>query len=58
MYIIFFILFEVVKWKIGFWEVVDCVFCYYFVGYLMIFGGDFKKLDGKYLVVLNKIIKD
>ena len=49
---------EVVKWKIGTWEVVDRAPSYYSVGHLMIPGGDTKKPYGKYLVVLNKITKD
>ncbi len=57
-YTTFFISSEVVKWKIGSWEVVDRAPCYYSVGHLMIPGGDSKKPDGKYLVALNKITKD
>ena len=49
---------EVVKWKIGTWEVVDRIPVYYSVGHLSIPGGDSKKPDGKYLVALNKITKD
>ena len=49
---------EVVKWKIGTWEVVDRIPVYYSVGHLVIPGGDSKKPDGKYLVALNKITKD
>lgn len=57
-YTTFFISSEVVKWKIGTWEVLDRAPCYYSVGHLMIPGGDSKKPDGKYLVALNKITKD
>ncbi|UTW63380.1 Sec-dependent nitrous-oxide reductase [bacterium SCSIO 12741] len=57
-YTTFFISSEVVKWKIGTWEVVDRVPCYYSVGHLMIPGGDSKKPWGKYLVAMNKITKD
>jgi len=57
-YTTFFISSEVVKWKIGSWEVADRAPCYYSVGHLMIPGGDSKKPDGKYLVALNKITKD
>lgn len=57
-YTTFFISSEVVKWKLGTWEVVDRAPCYYSVGHLMIPGGDSKKPDGKYLVALNKITKD
>ncbi|HEX8944660.1 MAG TPA: Sec-dependent nitrous-oxide reductase [Gemmatimonadaceae bacterium] len=49
---------EVVKWKLGTWEVVDRIPVYYSVGHLMIPGGDSKKPWGKYLVSLNKITKD
>ena len=57
-YTTFFISSEVVKWKLGSWEVLDRVPCYYSVGHLMIPGGDSKKPWGKYLVALNKITKD
>ncbi len=57
-YTTFFISSEVVKWKIGTWEVLDRVPTYYSVGHLMIPGGDSRKPDGKYLVALNKITKD
>jgi nitrous-oxide reductase len=49
---------EVVKWKLGTWEVVDRAATYYSVGHLMIPGGDSKKPFGKYLVAMNKITKD
>ena len=49
---------EIVKWKLGTWEVVDRMPIYYSVGHLMIPGGDSKKPWGKYLVSLNKITKD
>ena len=49
---------EVVKWKLGTWEVVDRVPTYYSIGHLMIPGGDSKKPFGKYLVAMNKITKD
>jgi nitrous-oxide reductase len=49
---------EVVKWKLGTWEVVDRAASYYSVGHIMIPGGDSKKPWGKYLVVMNKITKD
>ena len=57
-YTTFFISSEVVKWKVGTWEVLDRVPTYYSVGHLMIPGGDSKKPQGKYLVALNKITKD
>lgn len=57
-YTTFFISSEVVKWKVGTWEVLDRVPCYYSVGHLMIPGGDSKKPFGKYMVALNKITKD
>lgn len=57
-YTTFFISSEVVKWKLGTWEVVDRAPCYYSVGHLMIPGGDSREPDGRYLVALNKITKD
>ncbi len=57
-YTTFFISSEVVKWKLGTWEVLDRAPCYYSVGHLMIPGGDSKKPWGKYLVAMNKITKD
>ncbi|MGH1434739.1 MAG: Sec-dependent nitrous-oxide reductase [Lewinella sp.] len=57
-YTTFFISSEVVKWKVGTWEVLDRAPCYYSVGHLMIPGGDSGKPDGKYMVALNKITKD
>ncbi len=49
---------EIVKWKLGTWEVVDRIPAYYSIGHLMIPGGDSEKPWGKYLVALNKITKD
>lgn len=49
---------EVVKWKLGTWEVVDRIPTYYSIGHLMIPGGDSKRPYGKYLIALNKITKD
>ena len=49
---------EVVKWKLGTWEVVDRMPVYYSIGHLMIPGGDSRKPWGKYLVAMNKITKD
>ena len=49
---------EVVKWKLGTWEVVDRAPTYYSIGHLMIPGGDTKAPYGKYLVAMNKITKD
>jgi len=57
-YTTFFISSEVVKWKVGTWEIVDRIPSYYSVGHLMIPGGDSRKPWGKYLVSLNKITKD
>ncbi len=57
-YTSFFITSEVVKWKLGTWEVVDRQPTYYSIGHLMIPGGDSKKPNGKYLLALNKITKD
>ncbi|MCO6476256.1 MAG: Sec-dependent nitrous-oxide reductase [Phaeodactylibacter sp.] len=49
---------EVVKWKLGTWEVLDRMPVYYSIGHLMIPGGDSKNPSNKYLVALNKITKD
>jgi nitrous-oxide reductase len=49
---------EIVKWKLGTWEVVDRAPTYYSVGHLMIPGGDSKSPFGKYAVAMNKITKD
>jgi nitrous-oxide reductase len=49
---------EIVKWKLGTWEVVDRAPTYYSVGHLMIPGGDSKQPFGKYAVAMNKITKD
>jgi nitrous-oxide reductase len=57
-YTTFFISSEVVKWKLGSWEVLDRAPCYYSVGHLMIPGGDSKSPFGKYMVAMNKITKD
>jgi len=57
-YTTFFISSEVVKWKLGSWEVIDRKPTYYSVGHLMIPGGNSRKPFGKYVVALNKITKD
>ncbi|MDP7568061.1 MAG: Sec-dependent nitrous-oxide reductase [Flavobacteriales bacterium] len=57
-YTSFFISSEVVKWKLGTWEVIDRKPTYYSVGHLMIPGGNSQKPFGKYLVAMNKITKD
>lgn len=49
---------EVVKWKLGTWEVVDRIPVYYSIGHLCVMGGDTRKPFGKYLIALNKITKD
>jgi nitrous-oxide reductase len=49
---------EVVKWKLGTWEVVDRIRTYYSIGHLMIPGGDSKQPWGKYVLAMNKITKD
>jgi nitrous-oxide reductase len=49
---------EVVKWKLGTWEVLDRIPVFYSVGHIMIPGGDSKEPYGKYLVAMNKITKD
>lgn len=57
-YTTFFISSEVVKWKVGTWEVLDRKPTYYSVGHLMVPGGNSRKPFGKYLVAMNKITKD
>lgn len=57
-YTSFFISSEVVKWKLGTWEVLDRKPCYYSIGHLMIPGGNSRAPFGKYLVAMNKITKD
>ncbi len=57
-YTTFFISSEVVKWKLGTWEVIDRQPVYYSVGHLMIPGGNSAHPWGKYLVAMNKITKD
>lgn len=57
-YTTFFISSEVVKWKLGTWEVLDRQPVYYSVGHLMIPGGNSASPTGKYMVALNKITKD
>lgn len=49
---------EIVKWKLGTWEIVDRIPAYYSIGHLMIPGGDSRKPWGEYVVALNKITKD
>jgi nitrous-oxide reductase len=57
-YTTFFISSEVVKWKLGTWEVIDRQPTYYSVGHIMIPGGNSGKPFGKYAVAMNKITKD
>jgi nitrous-oxide reductase len=57
-YTTFFISSEVVKWKLGTWEVIDRQPVFYSVGHDMIPGGNSRKPFGKYLVAMNKITKD
>ena len=57
-YTSFFISSEVVKWKLGTWEVLDRVPSYYSIGHLSIPGGGSMKPWRKYLVSMNKITKD
>ncbi len=57
-YTTFFISSEVVKWKVGSWEVLDRKPTYYSVGHLMIPGGNSQKPFGQYVVAMNKITKD
>ncbi|MCJ7758919.1 MAG: nitrous oxide reductase, partial [Gillisia sp.] len=57
-YTSFFISSEVVKWKLGTWEVLDRKPVFYSVGHVMIPGGNSRDPYGKYLLSLNKITKD
>lgn len=57
-YTTFFISSELVKWKLGTWEVVDRKPTYYSVGHVMIPGGNSRKPFGKYAIAMNKITKD
>jgi nitrous-oxide reductase len=57
-YTSFFISSEVVKWKVGTWEVIDRKPTYYSVGHVMIPGGNSQAPFGKYLLAMNKITKD
>lgn len=57
-YTTFFITSEVVKWKLGTWEIIDRKPTYYSVGHLTIPGGNSREPDGKYMFAMNKITKD
>ena len=57
-YTSYFITSNVVKWKVGTWEILDKAPSYYSVGHIMIPGGDSREPEGKYLVAMNKITKD
>lgn len=57
-YTSFFISSEVVKWKLGTWEVIDRQPCYYSVGHIMIPGGNSRSPFGDYVLAMNKITKD
>lgn len=57
-YTTFFISSEVVKWKLGTWEVLDRQPVFYSVGHGMIPGGNSREPFGKYYVAMNKITKD
>jgi len=57
-YTTFFISSEVVKWRLGTWEILDRQPTFYSVGHLMIPGGNSRKPFGKYMVAMNKITKD
>ncbi|GIV33372.1 MAG: nitrous-oxide reductase [Chitinophagales bacterium] len=57
-YTSFFISSEIVKWKLGTWEILDRIPTYYSIGHLCVPGGDSRKPWGKYVIALNKITKD
>jgi len=49
---------EIIKWRLGTWDVVDRIPVYYSIGHLMIPGGDSAKPWDTFVVSLNKITKD
>ncbi len=49
---------EIIKWKLGTWQIEDRMPVYYAPGHLMIPGGDSAHPWGKYLISLNKMTKD
>ncbi len=49
---------EIVKWRLGTWEILDRIPVYYSIGHLMVPGGDGVTPWGKYVVAMNKITKD
>lgn len=57
-YTTFFVSSEVVKWKVETRQIIDRQPAYYSPGHLCIPGGNSRKPDGKYLLVMNKITKD
>ncbi len=57
-YTTFFVSSEVVKWKVETREVIDRKPTYYSPGHLCIPGGNSRKPEGKYVLVMNKITKD
>lgn len=57
-YTSYFISSEVVKWKLGTYEVIDRKPTYYSVGHLSIPGGTTQSPWGEYLIAMNKITKD
>ena len=57
-YTTFFISSEVVKWKVGTWEILDRQPTYYSPGHLSVPGGNSQKPWGKYVLAMNKITKD
>lgn len=57
-YTTFFISSEVVKWKVGTWEILDRKPTYYSPGHLSVPGGNSQKPWGKYVLAMNKITKD
>ncbi len=49
---------EVVKWKLGTWQVLDRHAVWYSPGHLMVPGGDSQHPYGEYMLVMDKITKD
>jgi nitrous-oxide reductase len=57
-YTSYFITSEIVKWKLGTWEILDRKPTFYSTGQLMIPGGNSSRPFAKYCLAMNKITKD
>jgi nitrous-oxide reductase len=49
---------EIIKWRLGTWDIVDRIPTFYSIGHLMIPGGDSMHPWDTFVVALNKITKD